>query len=68
MPKTVKKASITKPPEAKVRGPVKQRRAARGHVPTVSKKPRSGSRERKVIQQVEQDIPFWQKVKNEYFV
>lgn len=68
MPKTVKptraKATI---PETKGRGPVKRVKAKAGHTPVVRRKP-TGSRERKVIQQVEgSDERFWVKVKRQYF-
>lgn len=65
MPRTVKKPATVTAPKAKASGPVKRVVARVGHTPTVTRPPK-GSKERKVLAQTE-DIPYWQKVKNEFF-
>ena len=67
MPKTVKKPIASKPPETRIRGPVKRVAAKSGHTPTVSRKPRKGTRERKVAIQTGENERFWLKVKRQYF-
>lgn len=67
MPARTAKKPIAKAPATvnKPKGPVTRRVAKVGHTPVVTKPPR-GSKERKVIEQTE-DIPYWQKVKRQFF-
>ncbi len=65
-PRTVKKAAAkVVAPVIKAKGPVTHRVAKVGHTPVVTRPPR-GSKERKVIEQTE-DVPYWQKVKRQFF-
>lgn len=67
MPKpTTASVKKTAPATKPAKGPVKRVSAKSGVSPKVTKPP-VGSKERKVVEQVTDDRPFWEKVKNQYF-